>query len=127
MCLNHFQGILLKMLKQERRRAAEAEATLQGAGVEPKRAPSPIMGSTSPLPLPPKSSGFSPAGPPSSREMGSFADSEQSVSGSSGLPFQHGLQKGVTSSGNEREGQGVHSQLSQDFVKMRAALKTGWS
>ena len=111
------------MLKQERRRAAEAEATLKDAGVEPKRAPSPIMGSTSPLPPPPKTSGASPAGPPSSREMGSLADSDQSVRGSRGLTF---LQKGGASSGKESEGQSVHGRLSEDFVKMRAALKTGW-
>lgn len=44
-------NVLLKMLKQERRRANEAESTLKDAGLamEKKRPPSPILGRTSPL------------------------------------------------------------------------------
>lgn len=44
-------NVLLKILKQERRRANEAESALKEAGlsVERKRPPSPILGRTSPL------------------------------------------------------------------------------
>ena len=44
-------NVLLKMLKQERRRAREAELALKEAGVavDRKRPPSPILGRTSPL------------------------------------------------------------------------------
>ena len=44
-------NILLKILKQERRRANEAESALKetGLAVERKRPPSPILGRTSPL------------------------------------------------------------------------------
>ena len=45
-------NVLLKMLKQERRRAAEAELALKeagGADLSKKRPPSPILGRTSPI------------------------------------------------------------------------------
>ena len=110
------------MLKQERRRAAEAEAALKDAGMEPRKAPSPILGSTSPVPPPTATTAASETSAllSSSREMSSIArsNSKQSVSDSRGLGEQHGVQESITNSG---------SQLSGDSVKLRAILKAGWS
>ena len=110
------------MLKQERRRAAEAEAALKDAGMEPRKAPSPILGSTSPVPPPTATTAASETSGllSSSREMSNIArsNSKQSVSDSRGLGEQRGVQESVTNSG---------SQLSGDSVKLRAILKAGWS
>ena len=120
--LTTFQGILLKMLKQERRRAAEAEAALKDAGVEPRKAPSPILGSPSPVPPPATTTSTSETSAvlSSSRETSSIArsNSKQSVSNSRGLEEQRGVQEGIANSG---------SQLYGDSVKLRAVLKAGWS
>ena len=107
------------MLKQERRRAAEAEAALKDAGMEPRKAPSPILGSTSPVPPPATTTTASEtsAALSSSREIAK-SNSKQSVSNSRGLEEHRGLQEGIANSG---------SQLSGDSVKLRAILKAGWS
>ena len=108
------------MLKQERRRAAEAEAALKDAGMEPRKPPSPILGSTSPVPPPTTTTTASETSGllSSSREMSNIArsNSKQSVSDSRGLGEQRGVQESVTNSG---------SQLSGDSVKLRAILKAG--
>lgn len=70
-------NILLKMLKQEKRRALEAEVALKDAGVNNwKRSSSPILGRTSPM----QSEGGSSVPSTASR---SVAESPQSVSVSS--------------------------------------------
>ena len=104
------------MLKQERRRAAEAEAALKDAGMEPRKAPSPILGSTSPVP-PPATTSETSAALSSSREIAK-SNSKQSVSNSRGLEEQRGVQEDIANS---------RSQLSGDSVKLRAVLKAGWS
>ena len=107
------------MLKQERRRAAEAEAALKDAGMEPRKAPSPILGSTSPVPPPATTTTASEtsAALSSSREI-TKSNSKQSVSNSRGLGEHRGVQEGIANS---------RSQLSEDSVKLRAILKAGWS
>ena len=46
--LNISKDVLLKMLKQEKRRVAEGEVALKEAGLPPLRPISPILGRTSP-------------------------------------------------------------------------------
>lgn len=46
--LTEVPDVLLKMLKQEKRRAAEGEVALKEAGLPPLRSISPILGRTSP-------------------------------------------------------------------------------
>ena len=88
--------------------------------MEPRKAPSPILGSTSPVPPPTGTTAASETSGllSSSREMSNIArsNSKQSVSDSRGLGEQHGVQESVANSG---------SQLSGDSVKLRAILKAG--
>ena len=94
------------MLKQEKRRAAEAEATLKDARVETKRrVPSPILGRTSPI----------------QTISHSLMSMNAPTSGSSSLM--------ASRSGVSNDSSGGHvvslSRGSQESVRLRAVLKEG--
>lgn len=94
-------SVLLKMLKQEKRRAADAEASLKKSGGAPIKPSSPIMGRTSPLQLEP---GAPPLGLPSPSQRGGVQN---------GVGFNKGGDQGVVGNG------------SRDSVEWAAVSKAG--
>ena len=89
-------SVLLKMLKQEKRRAADAEASLQRSGGQPIKPSSPILGRTSPLQLEARA------------------------------PPPRGTSPTHTDGRGDREERGVvDSRQSQDSTEWRAAVKAG--
>ena len=118
-------NVLLKMLKQEKRRAAEAEAALKDAGVavDKGRPPSPVLGRTSPIqvegPVPASmtslvSSVKSNAGGPS---MASLSTSRQMMGSSSTAEQCH--------SDADTSHSVVESRSSQDWKAVKAGTLYG--
>ena len=107
------------MLKQEKRRSAEAEIALKNAGLEMKRAPSPILGRVSPLHT--ADSGSRDLKRPST-EAGHVLPSNSSRGGSSASTYVSVSGESGRSAGRGGEGP---VELGQVSGRARAALKAG--
>lgn len=99
-------SVLLKMLKQEKRRAAHAEATLEQSGVQYSAVTSPILGRTSPMQLGPD---CPPIGCPSPVYGGSKTlEGRELNSRTEWSPREHTSQGGRSPSENTTQGGKSH-------------------
>ncbi len=111
------------MLKQEKRRAAVAEADLKEAGLEIKRHMSPILGRTSPIQLPATSGGILVGGITIPSSGSSQTSSRPGSSVRSGRRYRDEVGGGE---GVSLLGVGERKQVGeQESVSTRAALKAG--
>ena len=108
-------SVLLKMLKQEKRRAAGAEATLKRSGVQHTKSSSPILGRTSPLQVQP---GTPPLGAPSLVHKDHQENVREPQSQEGRFDRRNKEQRGV-----QRYRGYVSSTQSRDSIEWRAAMK----
>lgn len=119
-------SILLKMLKQEKRRAANAEATLKQSGIEYTKPSSPILGRTSPLQLEP---GTAPLGVPSPVHAGSEGHQEkvrrETLSQTGSLEREDEEQKRLSGVPQDRGHNYISNTQSRESAEWKAAMKAG--